>query len=98
MIGLTNVSESSRGWENGHEQNFKVKAVSQHGNLCRLISHPVSALISQFKPIMYRSLGFEKLHQWSCLLAQEESQEPAARRNFFFFKINFQLKQQGASV
>lgn len=44
MIGLMNMSESSSGWENGNEQNFKVKAVSQHGNLCSLISPPVNEL------------------------------------------------------
>ena len=49
MIGLMNVSESPRGWENGQEQNFKVKAVSQHGNLVSLFHTLCLALISQFK-------------------------------------------------
>lgn len=99
MIGLMNVSESPRGWENGHEQNFKVKAVSQHGNLCQLISHPVSGFNLPIQiPLCIEVLALKNQtskaalwHQW---IAQQESREPATCRNFFFFfKINFQLKQ-----
>lgn len=80
MIGLMNVSESSRVWENGHEKNFKVKAVSQHGTLCPLISHPMSGFNLPIKILLCKEVlalknYTSKAALWHYWIAQQEREQ-----------------------